>query len=105
MQSRDPAKLALIVGNKDQFASDRLCRDQRIQRTNGCAGTLEPRPNLSIRSCVPAGKFQNGNGTKKIFYQPQCLRRSSALGRAQFGFGNDAHHNVLRGPSEQVFQN
>src|SRR5262249_46212112 len=30
-----------------------------------------------------------------------------ALGRAgsQFGFSNDAHRNVFRGPSEEVFQN
>lgn len=67
MQARYLAKFALIVGNKDQFASDRLCRDQRIQRTNGCTGTLEPCPNLSVRSCVAGGKFQDGNGTKEIF--------------------------------------
>jgi hypothetical protein len=30
MQARDPAKLALIIGNKDQLANDCLCRDQRI---------------------------------------------------------------------------
>ena len=50
MQTRDPAELALIIGNEDQFATDGLRRDQRIQRTDGCAGTLELRPHLSIRS-------------------------------------------------------
>src|SRR5262245_30438667 len=96
MQARNPAKLALIIGNKDQSVNDRLRRDQRIQRTNGCAGTLEPRPNLRIRSRVVRGKFQDGNGTKEVFYQPQRLRRRTALGRAgpQFGFSNDADRNV-----------
>ena len=82
MQARNAAKLALIIGNKHQFANHRLCRDQRIQRTNGCAGTLKPRPNLRIRSCVAGGKFQDGNGTKEIFYQPQRLRRRTALAGA-----------------------
>jgi hypothetical protein len=106
-ETRNPAKLALMIGNKDQFANDRLCRDQRIQRTNGCAGTLKPRPNLRIRSCVAGGKFQDGDRTKEIFCQPQRLRRRTALGRAgpQLGFGNDANRNVFRGPSEQVFSN
>jgi hypothetical protein len=96
MQARNPTKLALFIGNKDQFANDRLRRDQRIQRTNGCGGTLKPRPNLRIRSCVAGGKFQDGNGTKEIFYQPQRLRRRTALGRAgpQFGFSNDANCNA-----------
>lgn len=46
-------------------------------------------------------------GRRKFSSHPQRLRRRTALGcaRPPFGFSNDAHHNVFRGPSEQVFQN
>jgi len=93
MQTRHPGKLARIIGNKYQFAIDRLCRDQRIQRTSGRAGTLELRPNLSVGSCITRHKFQDGNRPKKILHKPQSLNRRRALGRAgpQFGFeGIDA---------------
>ena len=66
MEARDPAKLPLIVGNQYQFASYCLCCDQRVQWTNGRAGALELRPNLSIHSCIVRAKFKDAQRAKEI---------------------------------------
>ena len=58
-EAGDPAKLTLVIGNKDQFASNRLCRDQHVRRTNGCAPALELRAHFSIRSRIVRCEFFN----------------------------------------------
>ena len=51
-EAGDPAKFTLVIGNQDEFAGDRLRRNQRVQRANGCARALELTAYVSIRSRI-----------------------------------------------------
>ena len=82
LQGRDPAKVPLIIGNKNQFAGDRLGRYDGVERTNGFTGAFKPRAHLGVRSCIAGGEFEDVQRTEETLQQVQRLCRRNALGRS-----------------------
>jgi len=105
-QTHDPAELALVVRNEDQLPAHRLRCDQRIERPDGLACTLQLRTHVGIRRGVARGEFDERKWPKEVLHQTHGFHRRRALGRSgtELGLADDADCHVRAAPREHAFQ-